>query len=155
MSDSYNDFAESPISPKVFHERVMPTWARVYIEVAARRDDHSLDWMSDDVHKAFVALTGFDPWRAMYLDLGAQVAALDAAHEVGNALYDADEVAQLDGQPALDFAAGWMACRDIILHSHVGPATLEAALQRSANAVGMNNVKEFAAGFMARFNRGI
>lgn len=104
---------EGQLPPGLFIELCAPAWAKVHNEVSFGRASSSdrLPWSSDKVRKIFYSLTGFDPAKMQYGDIDAQHAALDAARELETAIYEADEIEELDGSPALDYAAGWMAAK--------------------------------------------
>lgn len=149
--DDFGHHDEAPISPKSFIDRIQPTWARIYIELAHETNNKELDWHSDRVLQAFIALTGFRPARAAYLPLSQQLAALQVAYEVVKALFEADELAQLDGQPALDFAFGWMACHDLVTNVPIESETVDLALDRAIHASNPRYPDAFRSGFKARF----
>jgi hypothetical protein len=146
-----DDFGSSPISPRSFHNLIQPTWARVYIEVAAKKGDQNLEWESDEVLGEFIALTGFDPRRSQFSPVDVQMSALTASHELRRGLYEADEIAQLDGASALDFAAGWMVCRDLMTYSQLSAENIEVALQRCMSSAGNRDKDAFRRGFMVHF----
>lgn len=154
---------QQPISMDTFQEMIMPAWARLYIEVSSSKNTapktegtnrrQRVDFYSDEVMTMFVTLTGFDPRRAQFSALDQQHKCLDAAREMEAALELADEVYQLDGLPALDFAAGWMACRDM-LRAMVGKpdeAVLEPMLNRATTTNHWQHEQAFVDGFKARF----
>lgn len=148
-----DDFGPSPISPKTFHNLIQPTWARVYLEVAAKKTDENLEWESDEVLGEFISLTGFDPRRAQFSTVDVQMSALTASHELRRGLYEADEVAQLDGAPALDYAAGWMSCRDLMMYSKLTVDNLEVAYHRCIASAGNRDESAFRLGFMDHFTK--
>lgn len=109
-----------------------PAWSRVYTEVShseilksieasdIENVSHvdSLPWLSEPVKATFIRLTGFDPARLQFADEEAQHHALNAAREVERALFVADEIEQIDGTPAIEYAGGWMAARDALAGAH-------------------------------------
>lgn len=106
----------SPMPPMAYWDHLSPSWARVWVEVVDRERDSRVPWKDDRVLKEWLRLTGFHPKQFEFAsDLAHQQRALRVAREVVDALYIADEVQQLDGQPALDFAHGWMNARYFLL----------------------------------------
>ncbi len=99
----------SPMPPAVFIEQIAPAWARVWNEVAHAHQDDDLPWKDRRVSAQFLRLTGFHPKQFETAPaLVQQQRALRMGREVSRALYLADEIAQLDGEPALDYGHGWM-----------------------------------------------
>lgn len=152
----HSDF--SPISPRAFYERVMPTWARVYIEVSHRASNSDLEWESEAVMREFIALAGFDPRRAQFFPAEGQFAALDASRELRVALFHADEHAQLDGAAALAYAAGWMSARDLVFVGGFSVGTddvdaLRPLMERGRLSSGVADVEAFERGFLERIKR--
>lgn len=154
------DEIEHSISHDTFQEMIMPAWARLYIEVSNYKNASNkqtnrkrVDFYSDDVMSMFVTLTGFDPRRAQYSTLDQQHKCLDAARELETALEMADELFQLDGYSALDFAAGWMACRDMAraLVGHPDETILEPMLNRAVTSNHWKTEQAFIDGFKAKF----
>lgn len=109
LTELYGYDDESPMPPRTFFEQMAPAWARVWNEVADEHKDADLPWKDNRVAAQFMRLTGFHPKQLEFAaELGAQQRGLRRAREVSRALYTADEIEQLDGMPALDFAHGWM-----------------------------------------------
>lgn len=101
----------TPMSPRAFYDQLFPTMARVYVEVSDENKELGMVNMDKRVCDALVKVLGFDPANDRYqyaVELNVQVWALNRSREAERALYLADEVEQLDGQAALDYAAGWM-----------------------------------------------
>ncbi len=100
-------------TPAQFFEHIQPTWARVYLEVFDQLKDElgpeELIWRDQRVCGAITRLIGFDPMQYSHRELQAQLEYIQLSREACKALYLADEVAKLDGLPALDYAQGWMA----------------------------------------------
>lgn len=153
MSSLWSHSDSSPISAESFRDLIMPTWARLYIEVSSAENNNDLAWNSGAVSDAFIFLTGIDPVRAQYGALEQQQRCLTASKELRDALFEADEVAQLDGQDALDYATGWMAFRDLIstLIGPISPAIYDALLERAKDAHVHVNTDHFCNGFFDRF----
>lgn len=104
------------LHPGQFNEMCNPAWARVFIELSHDRNsvDSRLAWLSPQVKEWFIRLAGFDPTRTQYADMEQQHSALNSVRDLERALYEADEVAELDGFNALYFASGWMSARDFL-----------------------------------------
>lgn len=151
---SYGTFDNDSISPETFQGLLMPTWARLYIEVSAELNDPSIAWFSDSVKDEFIALTGIDPRRAQFGSLDQQQKCLAIARELRNALYEADENAQLDGRDALDFASGWMSANDQIcaLAGPAGADILETLLAKAIAGGRYKNIDAFKSGFVLKYN---
>lgn len=148
-----NQMEASSISPETFRDLVMPTWARVYLEVSSERNSGDLPWFADSVVEEFIALIGIDPRRAQFGTLEQQQRCLAAAREAREGLFHADEVAQKDGRPALDYAAGWMACRDLAMQL-AGPPSIdvgEMMLTKALAGSRYTQEHDFSDGFRARY----
>lgn len=105
----------TPMSPRAFFDQLFPTMARVYVEVSDEYKELGIVRMDRRVWDALVRVLNFDPAAERFqyaVDLNIQVWALSRSREAERALYLADEVEQLDGQAALDYAAGWMRALD-------------------------------------------
>ena len=148
------------ISPGLFIQLTSPAWARVYVECSFTRLQHNnrLSWVDDSVKRAFVALSGFDPAKIQYAEIEVQHAALNAARELESALFEADEVEQLDGQPAIEYAMGWMTARDWLAGADVSAIPDEDFTRiqsvRCANASSVENQQDFVNGFIKRVKMG-
>lgn len=148
------------MNPGLFIELCNPAWGRVYNELSFNRVSHNerLAWTGEIVRKAFVMLAGFDPGKIQYADHEAQHAALDAARELETALFEADEIEQLDGKPALEFAQGWITARDWIAGADSSALPDEDFVRNMANrfatSMGSPYKQEFQRGFVRRINLG-
>ncbi len=103
---SQGKFPASIQSP-LFAVALFPALSRIYVELNfTRRQVERVGFDDAELRKWFVRLAGFDPASASWAEPHA-----DTAEALERALWRADELEQLDGEPALAFAAGWMACR--------------------------------------------
>lgn len=105
----------TPMPPRAFFDQLFPIMARVYVEVSDEHKELGIVCMDKRVWDALVRVLGFDPASERYqyaVELHIQTWALNRSREAERALYLADEVEQLDGQDALDYAAGWMRALD-------------------------------------------
>jgi hypothetical protein len=140
-----------PLEPRDFMEKCEVAWARIYIEVASEKKSYDVGWRDISVERVFLSLTGFVPSRYAFADLSTQLASLGRAREVTQALHNADEVFQLDGRPALDFAYGWMAAFDDVLAGvQFTDGNRDAGAQRSRRNYPDADPKAFIDGFIAR-----
>lgn len=95
------------IQAPLFAVSLFPALARIYVELNyTRQQAERIGFDDADLRRWFVRLAGFDPASA---DPGEPHA--ETAEALERALWQADEGEQLDGEPALAFASGWMACR--------------------------------------------
>lgn len=140
-------FENTGIPPKEFIDLCYPLWARIYIEVAHLRGRNKVGWSDPDIHRNFVVLTGFDPWKVQYAGESEQRAALYMVHEADDALFVADEDRQLDRKSALDFAHGWMAAVTLLSVSKIDD--VDMAAERAAMSYGSGR-DSFVKGFIAR-----
>lgn len=121
---------QKPFSGAQFQLLLNPAQARVYIEVHDSLKDkvspEDLLWNDHRVLSAFCNLLGVSQ---QYLErvthyprsIEEQLAITFRAKEMLNALWQADEKAQLDGQPALDFAHGWILSREWLKNIAICP----------------------------------
>lgn len=103
------------LTPRAFFDQLFPIMARIYVEVSDEHKELGIVMRDKRVWEALIRVLGFDPSGDRYqyaVELNVQVWALRRAKEAEHALYIADEIEQLDGQPALDFALGWMMALD-------------------------------------------
>lgn len=115
---------ERPFSAFQFQLLIAPTLARVLIEVqdCLPGDIHvreRVEWEDSRVVAAFCKLVNLSPEEYLRLQrtpksLSEQNHVILRARDVREGLWHADEVAQLDGQAALDFTLGWMGALDWI-----------------------------------------
>lgn len=109
MIEMYGADDHTPMPPAAFWDHLSPAWARVWLEVADELKDSRLPWKDLRVLEQWLRITGFNPKQFEFApELSQQQRALRLAREVVDALYVADEIEQLDGVPALDYAHGWM-----------------------------------------------
>lgn len=108
---------KSPYSPAQFNLMINPALARVYIELYdALKDRMNIDellWDDPRVTSTLCGLMDVPSERLTMLinyasSQAEQVEFILKARKLNAALWEADEIEQLDGQPALDFALGWM-----------------------------------------------
>lgn len=153
-----------------FREMIMPAWARLYIEISAIKNAHTgqghkdrLEFYSDAVMSTFITLAGFDPRRAQVANLEQQYKCLETAREMDIALEMADEIYQLDGAASIEFAAGWMACRDMIsaligkvrdlAGKNEGAQLFDEMLNRALSSTHVSNSEIFQKGFQAKYQQ--
>jgi len=120
-----------------------------------------LSWNSELVRKTFLTLAGFDPGKLQFSSFEQQHAALNSAREIEAGLFEADEVEQLDGQSALDYAFGWMAARDWLEGStpveftdEDVPMIMEASIRYAVSSA-KHHSEEFVKGFVTRSRLGV
>jgi hypothetical protein len=163
MMELYGNSDDSPMPPSVFSDQIAPAWARVWNEVADEYKEGDLPWKDQRVTAQFLRLTGFHPKQFEFApDLRQQQRALRLGREVSRALYLADEIEQLDGVPALDYAHGWMVALHYLVSlascPHTGhdpcnkrwcppEAHLEGAIETALELYQPGNGEHFRAGF--------
>lgn len=108
ITSLYGSDDTTPMPPNAYFEQLAPAWARIWNEVAHAAHDASLPWRDEAVISAFKRIAGFDPRALYYAELAPQQRSLALGREVAHALFRADEIEQLDGVLALDYAHGWM-----------------------------------------------
>lgn len=144
----------SPLPPREFINLVYPSWARVFIEITTQHRTADIGWHSDEVRQSFLRLAGFDPFRVQYADLPDQLAALQACADLVEALFQADEVWQLDGDEAIEFAAGWMTARAWLefqpTDTKPSDELLDLAGRQAVASSGTSMVDKFMDGFKTR-----
>lgn len=92
------------VQAPLFAVYLFPALARIYVELNFRREEVERIGFDDaELRRWFIRLAGFDP-AAMATDQPHA----EIAESLERALWYADEIEQLDGVPALSFAAGWM-----------------------------------------------
>lgn len=132
---------------------IFPTVARVLIELP-REDQRLVNWqpMSCPARAEIERIAGQKVERITTLEMHEQFVWL--ARLMGYALELADEVHQLDGKAALDFATGYVA-GETSTHTHDlfgGPETEEQALAAAIekSPLRASQASPFANGFQAR-----
>ena len=142
MNSILHSSKDASLAPRDFLSLCSPSWARVYIELSYGRDPSQdrLSWDSESVRKEFICLTGFDPAKLQFGEFHQQHAALNIARELDSALYQADEVEQLDGAPALQFASGWLSCYIWIYYADKSLNPTEDEIDREAKKASSTSV---------------
>lgn len=152
--------SEQSLSPGLFIQFCNPAWAKVYNELSYGRKavNERLAWNDDEVRREFISLAGFDPAKIQFAEFDVQHACLNSARELDSALYMADEVEELDGRPALTFAAGWMNGRAWIHGadpvSHPDGEVIHREAKRHALSIGYPDDGAFINGFKQRVELG-
>ncbi len=165
MRATFGSHDLTPMVPRVFYDQLFPLMARVYVEVSDKLKELDMVPMDKRVWGAIVRILGFDPAADRYqyaAELAIQLWALARAREAVQALYLADEIEQLDGDPAMEFAAGWVRGIDFFIgigtcHESEGPQCqrlhcptpelVEVALTRELGAFKAMHPDQFAAGY--------
>ncbi|MFH1819349.1 MAG: hypothetical protein ABIK08_19695 [Pseudomonadota bacterium] len=130
---------------------IFPTVARVLIELP-REDQRLVNWqpMSCPARAEIESTVGQKVARITTLEMHKQFVWL--AQLMGYALELADEVHQLDGKAALDFATGYVAGETSTHDLFGGPETEEQALAAAIeqSPLRASQASPFANGFQAR-----